>query len=168
MSAAGRGRWGRTFECGPFAMERYGPSMRWLKTGGVECIRMIGVVVRDQAWRTMAPLPSSLRWRRHSRGMSLSGTTPIGRGRVGWQLELEAREDGIELRARLDASGQVVTNRAGLVVLLVGIATGAVGLRVAFGAANQLAADSADLVLALVTLAVMVGLNVWGRGPARL
>jgi NCS2 family nucleobase:cation symporter-2 len=57
---------------------------------------------------------------------------------------------------------------AGLVVLLVGIATGAVGLRVAFGAANQLAADSADLVLALVTLAVMVGLNVWGRGPARL
>lgn len=58
---------------------------------------------------------------------------------------------------------------AGLVVLLVGIATGAVGLRVAFGAANQqVAADSADLVLGLTTLAVMVGLNVWGRGAARL
>ena len=58
---------------------------------------------------------------------------------------------------------------AGLVVLLVGIATGAVGLRVAFGAANQqIAADGADLALALLTLAVMVGLNVWGRGAARL
>src|SRR5690606_1084549 len=58
---------------------------------------------------------------------------------------------------------------AGLVVRLVGIATGAVGLRVAFGAANQqVAADSADLVLGLTTLAVMVGLNVWGRGAARL
>jgi NCS2 family nucleobase:cation symporter-2 len=58
---------------------------------------------------------------------------------------------------------------AGLVVLLVGVATGVVGLRTALGA-GQLAGPptSIDVGLALVTLAAMVALNVWGRGALRL
>lgn len=58
---------------------------------------------------------------------------------------------------------------AGLVVLLVGIATGIVGLRTALGTdAHAATGDSIDAALALGTLAVMVALNVWGRGPLRL
>lgn len=58
---------------------------------------------------------------------------------------------------------------AGLVVLLVGIATGVVGLRTALGAGEHASAPALiDVALALVTLAIMVGLNVWGRGPLRL
>jgi NCS2 family nucleobase:cation symporter-2 len=58
---------------------------------------------------------------------------------------------------------------AGLVVLLVGIATGVVGLRVTFsGSGQQLAVDLVDLAVATLTLAVMMGLNVWGRGAPRL
>jgi xanthine permease XanP len=58
---------------------------------------------------------------------------------------------------------------AGLVVLLVGIATGAVGLRITFGATDhQFTADVMDFTVALLTLAMMVGLNVWGRGAPRL
>ena len=58
---------------------------------------------------------------------------------------------------------------AGLVVLLVGVASGIVGLRTALGGANASAVPSpVDLGLALLTLAVMVGLNVWGRGTLRL
>jgi NCS2 family nucleobase:cation symporter-2 len=58
---------------------------------------------------------------------------------------------------------------AGLVVLLVGIATGVVGLRTALGAGEHSSAPAPiDLGLAVATLAIMVALNVWGRGPLRL
>jgi hypothetical protein len=58
---------------------------------------------------------------------------------------------------------------AGLVVLLAGIATGVVGLRTALGAAGHTAAPTVtDVTLAIATLAIMVALNVWGRGPLRL
>ena len=58
---------------------------------------------------------------------------------------------------------------AGLVVLLVGVATGIVGLRTALGVSQAMAAPApADLAIALLTLASMVALNVWGRGWLRL
>ncbi|VTU27995.1 Xanthine permease XanP [Variovorax sp. PBL-H6] len=57
----------------------------------------------------------------------------------------------------------------GLVVLLAGISVGVVGLRTATGG---LQADSpstqVDLLLGLGTLALMVALNVWGRGGMRV
>lgn len=57
----------------------------------------------------------------------------------------------------------------GLVVLLVGISSGVVGLRIAFGAATATSAPSrVDMALSLATLALMVALNVWGRGALRL
>jgi NCS2 family nucleobase:cation symporter-2 len=58
---------------------------------------------------------------------------------------------------------------AGLVVLLVGIASGGVGLRTALGAGQASETPVAlDAALALVTLAIMIALNVWGRGWLRL
>lgn len=56
----------------------------------------------------------------------------------------------------------------GLVVLLVGIATGIVGLRTAFGVGKESEPAGLDIVLALATLGLMVALNVWGRGALRL
>jgi len=53
----------------------------------------------------------------------------------------------------------------GLVILLVGIATGLVGLRLAFGDVQGAArAEPIDLLVAVVSLGLMVALNVWG-GP---
>lgn len=57
----------------------------------------------------------------------------------------------------------------GLVVLLIGIATGMVGLRNIVGAdAPNPTQDAKHLTLALVTIGTMVVLNVWGRGNVRL
>lgn len=57
----------------------------------------------------------------------------------------------------------------GLVVLLIGIATGVVGLRnILAGPGAAGVAAPVDLALAAITLATMVVLNVWGRGPTRL
>lgn len=58
---------------------------------------------------------------------------------------------------------------AGLVVLLVGIASGSVGLRTALGGAERVGpAAPVDVTLALLTLVIMVALNVWGRGALRV
>lgn len=58
---------------------------------------------------------------------------------------------------------------AGLVVLLVGIATGVVGLRTALAGSGPASAPAGvDVGIALATLAAMVALNVWGRGALRL
>ena len=59
---------------------------------------------------------------------------------------------------------------AGLVVLLAGIATGIVGLRTAAGVSSTGGGGLAvaDVGIALLTLAIMVALNVWGRGWLRL
>ncbi|MGK6309408.1 uracil-xanthine permease family protein [Variovorax sp. DT-64] len=57
----------------------------------------------------------------------------------------------------------------GLVVLLAGISVGVVGLRTALGSAQaDTAPAQVDLLLGLGTLALMVALNVWGRGGMRV
>ena len=56
----------------------------------------------------------------------------------------------------------------GIVILLVGIASGMVGLRIAFGDVQVAPISRVELVIGLVTLALMVGLNIWGTGPWRI
>lgn len=55
----------------------------------------------------------------------------------------------------------------GLVILLVGIATGLLGLRVAFGEGPE-GIDPEDLFVGLFTLGLMVVLNVWGGARLRI
>ena len=116
MRARAAGRWGRPLACGPFTGERYQGSLRWLRVDDCEFVRMVGLVVRDRAWRTLAPV--SLRERRTARGWSIAGRTNVGRGSLAWQLDVAGRPDGIDVRATMTAVGDVVTNRAGIVVLL--------------------------------------------------
>jgi xanthine permease XanP len=58
---------------------------------------------------------------------------------------------------------------AGLVVFLIGISTGMLGFRTILGAGFPDApAHMFDIALALVTLAIMVALNVWGSSALRM
>jgi NCS2 family nucleobase:cation symporter-2 len=57
---------------------------------------------------------------------------------------------------------------AGLVVALMGVATGVVAIRLAAGAGVGRAAGSMDVIAGGVTLATMVALNVWAGGSLRL
>ncbi|MBS0339081.1 MAG: purine/pyrimidine permease [Proteobacteria bacterium] len=56
---------------------------------------------------------------------------------------------------------------SGLVVLLIGVATGIVGLRSIFGAAGA-QGDLQDLGIGFATVLVMLVLNIWSRGMLRL
>jgi len=57
---------------------------------------------------------------------------------------------------------------AGLVVALIGVATGVVAIRIALGVGAERVLDSRDVLAGTVTLATMVALNVWARGALRL
>ncbi len=57
---------------------------------------------------------------------------------------------------------------AGFVVMLVGVTVGGLGVRYVLGIAGAAPAGARELVVSVVTLGLMVGLNIWGRGAPRL
>lgn len=57
---------------------------------------------------------------------------------------------------------------AGLVVALIGVATGVVAIRIALGVGAERPLDTGDVIAGFVTLATMVVLNVWSSGMLRL
>jgi xanthine permease XanP len=57
---------------------------------------------------------------------------------------------------------------AGLVILLIGVTTGAVGVRTLIGAGDPEPPGPVHAIVAAVTLGTMVALNVWTRGGWRL
>lgn len=57
---------------------------------------------------------------------------------------------------------------AGLVVTLIGVATGGVAVRLVMGVGAERAADASDVFTGVVTLVTMVALNVWAGGVVRL
>jgi len=57
---------------------------------------------------------------------------------------------------------------AGLVVALIGIATGVVAVRLAMGVGAERAADASDVFISVVTLFTMIALNVWTGGVLRI
>jgi xanthine permease XanP len=57
---------------------------------------------------------------------------------------------------------------AGFVVMLVGVTVGGLGVRYVLGIAPAATAGGRELAVSAVTLGLMVGLNIWGRGAPRL
>jgi xanthine permease XanP len=57
---------------------------------------------------------------------------------------------------------------AGLVILMIGITTGAVGVRMLLGIGVDAPIGATHAAIALVTLATMIALNVWTHGALRL
>jgi NCS2 family nucleobase:cation symporter-2 len=57
---------------------------------------------------------------------------------------------------------------AGFVVMLVGVTVGALGVRYVLGIAGAAPAGARELAVSAITLGLMVGLNIWGRGAPRL
>ena len=110
------GRWGTLVRLGPFTGERYGTGVRWLAIGEHEYVRSVALVVRDRHWRT--PGPAHLRVRDTGDGVVLTGNTLVGSSSLGWKLRFVASARELEVTATITAYGDVLVNRAGLVVLL--------------------------------------------------
>jgi len=57
---------------------------------------------------------------------------------------------------------------SGLVIFLVGTTVGSLGFRYLVGVGAEKGTTPNDVIVALITMGVTVGLNVWGKGQARL
>lgn len=57
---------------------------------------------------------------------------------------------------------------AGFVVVMVGVTVGSLGVRYVLGIAGAAPAGTRELAVSVITLGLMVGLNIWGRGALRL
>jgi NCS2 family nucleobase:cation symporter-2 len=57
---------------------------------------------------------------------------------------------------------------AGFVVVMVGVTVGGLGVRYVLGVGAPALASARELAVSALTLGLMVGLNVWGRGAPRL
>ncbi len=57
---------------------------------------------------------------------------------------------------------------AGFVVVLIGLNVGSLGVRYMLGIGAATPVTSGDIAVSTIALCLMVGLNVWGRGSARL
>ncbi|HET9044910.1 MAG TPA: solute carrier family 23 protein [Burkholderiales bacterium] len=57
---------------------------------------------------------------------------------------------------------------AGFVVVMVGVTVGGLGVRYVLGVGAAAPASGRELAVSVLTLGLMVGLNVWGRGAPRL
>src|SRR5262252_5867745 len=63
---------GRRLRAGPMEVEFEGGQLRYLKVGGVEVLRGIGFLVRDENWGTYAPALSDLKIDQRNDGFSVS------------------------------------------------------------------------------------------------
>ena len=105
---------GRILHAGPMQVEFNNGQLRYLKVGGVEVLRAVGFLVRDENWGTYTPLIRELRIDQRSDGFSLSFDALCSRPdqEVGARQRL-AGEDECASGVRFD--GGVVGDRKSVV-----------------------------------------------------
>jgi hypothetical protein len=110
----------RLLTAGPLTAELDAGALRTICLGGVEVIRAIAFLVRDESWGTRPPTISRLRVREDADGFSVTYEARFGE--AGKQLLTRAtitgRPDGsLDFDADSRAEGEVLTNRTGFIVL---------------------------------------------------
>jgi hypothetical protein len=122
---------GRVLTAGPMSVELDNGQLRYLKVGGVEVLRAVGFLVRDENWGTYTPAISNLKVDQRADGFSVSFHAVCKR--PGQEIAYEARIEGT-LEGNLEFTGiatpktDFLTARTGFVVLhpLKGVAGNAV------------------------------------------
>ncbi len=111
---------GRMLHAGPMQVEFDNGQLRYLKVGGVEVLRAVGFLVRDENWGTYTPSISDLVI--DQRGDSFSVSFHAVCARPGQEISYDAKIDG-RANGNLDFSATAVpktdflTARTGFVVL---------------------------------------------------
>jgi hypothetical protein len=122
---------GRTLNAGPLSVEFDNGNLRYLKVGGVEVLRALAFLVRDENWGTYTPVVSKLAIDQRENGFSVSYHAVCGRpGQdIGYDATIEGRSDGsLEFAGTATPTTDFLTARTGFVVLhpLTGVAGRAV------------------------------------------
>ena len=111
---------GRVLTAGPLSVEFDGGQLRYLKVHGIEVLRAIAFLVRDENWGTYIPALSSLKIDQRPDGFSVSYHAVCRRPgqEIAFDSSIEGRSDGsLEFRATALPKTDFVTARTGFVLL---------------------------------------------------
>ena len=111
---------GRLLRAGPLSVELDNGNLRYLKVGGVEVLRALAFLVRDENWGTYVPTLSGLVVDQRAGAFSVSYRATCERGgrRLDFDARIEGRSDGcLTFSASATPATDFVTCRTGFVVL---------------------------------------------------
>lgn len=111
---------GRVLKAGPMQVEFDNGQLRYLKVHGIEILRAIGFLVRDENWGTYIPKISALRVDEGEDGFSISFHAVCSRRgqEIAYDAAIEGRADGsLEFSATATPKTDFLTARTGFVVL---------------------------------------------------
>ncbi len=111
---------GRTLHAGPMTVEFDSGNLRYVRLHGVEVLRAIAFLVRDENWGTYVPAVSALQIEQSAEGFVVSYDASCSRAgqRLNYSARIEGHADG---SLRFEATGvpdnDFLTARTGFVVL---------------------------------------------------
>ena len=111
---------GRVLRAGPLTVELDNGQIRYLQVNGVEVLRGITFLVRDENWGTYIPELSDLEVSQRADGFSVSyhGVCRRGGQQIGFDIDIEGRADGsLEFNGTAIPQTDFLTARTGFVVL---------------------------------------------------
>ena len=111
---------GQILTAGPLSAEFDNGNLRYIKLNGVEVLRAVGFLVRDENWGTYTAVLSNLKVDQRKDGFSVSYQATCSR--LGQQIDYEATIEGkgngnLLFRASGKPKRDFLTNRTGFVVL---------------------------------------------------
>ncbi len=111
---------GRTLTAGPMSVELDNGQLRYVKVNGVEVLRAVAFLVRDENWGTYAPALSNLKVEQRTDGFSVSYRAVCKQGsqEIVFEATIEGRTDGsLEFHGTATPKTDFLTARTGFVVL---------------------------------------------------
>src|SRR5258706_14843647 len=110
----------RVLRAGPLSVEFENGAIRYVRLGGVEMIRAIAFLVRDENWGTFTPKIENLKIEERADAFFVNyrATCEDQKRHLVYDATIAGRNDGTFLfEAIADPQTDVLTNRAGFIVL---------------------------------------------------
>ena len=111
---------GQILTAGPLTAELDNGNLRYLKVAGVEVLRALSYLVRDENWGTYIPALSGLKIEQRADSFSVSYSATCKRGdmEIAYQARIEGKPDGsLEFTGTATPKTDFLTARTGFVVL---------------------------------------------------
>jgi len=111
---------GRVLKAGALSAVLESGQLRYIRMGGIEVLRAIAFLVRDENWGTFAPVLRNLKVSQGKAGFKVSYDARCADARraIAYKATIEADADGtLRFHARATPETDVLTNRTGFVVL---------------------------------------------------
>lgn len=133
---------GRTLNAGPFSVEFDNGQLRYVRVNGMEVLRAVAFLVRDENWGTYTPALSDLKISESADGFSVSYSALCSRPgqEIAYTARITGKADGtLAFEATAIPKTEFLTARTGFVVLhpLTGVVGNAVQIEHVDGSVEQ-------------------------------